>query len=207
MALVHGYVTTAKLAAAVGDQEELDSPLYEMAIDAASRQIDSWCDARGRRHFWSTDAPVARQFHPYSAFKIDPGFISTTDGLVIKTDATGDGVFESTWSATDYKMQPNVRPNGEPYTRIVATGTRRFPVNGRAECVEITAKWGWTAIPQPVVQATQILAIAYYKSKDFTGGDMGFGESTGAAGDDIYSLARSLIERYQIEPTPVRQST
>ena len=203
MAVVNGYVALADLKEVVGDDSPIDDSRYEAAIGAASRQIDSWCG--GGRHFWATDTPLARRVFPFNRYLALPGFIASSAGLVVKTDDNGDGTFETTWAAgTDYQAQPSNQPNGEAFSRLVAVGTKGFPLSGRRESIEITATWGWTAVPELVRQSAQTLAIALYKSKDFTGGDVGFNQTENLAGWSIYDLARSLIEQYQLNPTPRR---
>jgi hypothetical protein len=61
-------------------------------------------------------------------------------------------------------------------------GQTLFGPSQRAR-VQVTAQWGWPAVPAQVKQACQILAIDYYKSKDFTNGSAGTtGLSTGVFG-------------------------
>jgi hypothetical protein len=53
----------------------------------------------------------------------------------------------------------------------------------RTARVQVTAQWGWAAVPIEVSQACQILAIDHYKSKDFTNGSAGIsGLATGGFG-------------------------
>lgn len=204
MAVTNGYITVADLKNAIGDDTLSGTRdlVYEVAIESASRQIDNWCDPKGTRHFWSSPSPTPRVFFPSNSYLVKPGFFSTTEGLVVKTDGTGNGVFESTWDSVDYQAQPGARPNGEAFTKLVATGDRLWPVNGRRQCVEVTAKWGWAAIPKHVWQATQILAIAFYRSKDFTGDAVGFDDREKDGGWSVYRLAESMIEPYKLHCPP-----
>lgn len=205
MALTHGYVSLADLKEAVGDDEPLDDTRYEASIGAASRMIDGWLDPAGSRHFWKTTSPVARVFFPLNRYLLLPGFIANTTGLVVKTDDNGDGTFETTWTVgTDYQAQRLDVAEG-PCSRLVAVGAKGFPVNGRRQSVEVTtAEWGCDGIPDLARQSAQILAIALYKSKSFTGGSIGFNQVDNVGGWSIYDLARSLVERYQLNPTPSR---
>lgn len=203
MAITHGYITLEDLKKAVGDSSSSDDSLYEVAIEAASRMIDGWCDPAGSRHFWSEDTPQPRLFRPYNRYLVRTGFFSTITGLTIETDDNNDGTFETVWSVTDWVAEPGLRPNGEPFDHITAAGAARgFPVNGRRSCVRITALWGWPAIPAPVKQACQMVAVALYKSKDYVGGEIGFDESTTEGGTrNILAMARALIPKsYMLEP-------
>jgi hypothetical protein len=207
VAVVNGYVSLADLKEVVGDDSPIDDSRYEAAIGAASRQIDSWLDPAGSRHFWKTTSAASRVFYPLNRYLLLPGFIANTTGLVVKSDDNGDGVFETTWAAgTDYQAQRLKVADG-PYARLVAVGTKGFPLNGRRQSVEVTtSEWGCDVVPDRGRQAAQTLAIALYKSKDFTGGDVGFNQTENLAGWSIYDLARSLIEDYQLNPTPRRAS-
>lgn len=61
-------------------------------------------------------------------------------------------------------------------------GQTWFGTSQRAR-VQVTARWGWPWVPPEVVQATQILAIDHYKSKDVTNGAAGTsGLSSGSFG-------------------------
>ena len=81
----------------------------------------------------------------------------------------GDGTFETTWSSTDYQLEPlnSLARDSKPAWRLRAVGNYLFPVdaNGRA-CVEVTAKWGWPAVPAPVTQATMIQAARLVGRRD-----------------------------------------
>src|SRR5690606_1256557 len=111
--------------------------------------IDDYCG----RHFWKEETPSERLFRPDEVDLLWTGDFATTDDLVVKTDEDGDGVFETTWSATDWQAEPFERMNGRPYERIAAVGGRDFPVDctttsrgrrrsGRAR-VRVSAQWGW----------------------------------------------------------------
>lgn len=204
MTASRGYLSVVDLQAAVDDPSPVDQGRYQAAIDAASRQIDAWCDQAGTRHFWCSEQPEPRVFFPVNRYLVRPGFIASLEGLVVETDEDHDGVFDTVWDAAEWEAQPMGRPAGEAFDQITATGTRRFPLNGRLQAVRITATYGWLEIPAPVRQACQMLAIALYKTKDFTGGDMGWGSPDGAAGTSVYATARSLVERYQLTPTPTQ---
>lgn len=204
MAVTNGYLTLEELRRAVGDDgASASDPRYESAIEAASRRIDNWCG--GGRHFWSVPAPTPRVFYAVNRWLVEPGFFSTTAGLVVKTDDDNDGVFETTWAAGEWQAQPSDRPNGEAFDRLVASGLRRFPVNGRRQCVEVTAMWGWAAVPAPVREAAEILAVALYKAKDFVGGDIGFNRYGDEAADSISAAAKRLVKPYASRRGPLYQ--
>lgn len=194
MAVINGYITVEALKEVLNDVSDADNSRYEMAIEAASRRIDRWCGES--RHFWSVEAPEPRRFFSVNKWVTHPGFFSTTTGLIVKTDDDGNGIFETTWASSDWQAQTSSRYAGEAYDRIVATGARRWPVNGRRECIEITALWGWETVPAPVVQATHALAIALYKSKDFV-------DVSDVDAPDVATFAKKLIMPYASKRGPL----
>jgi len=152
------------------------------ALNAASRSIDNFC----QRRFWLDATAQPRTFVPMGLthLEFDDDIGSLTD-LVIKTDASGDGTFETTWSAADYQLLPvnaaYAFPESEPWTEVRAVGTKTFPwlVNTwltRLDRVQITAKWGWPAVPDAVVQACLIKAARLFHRKDSPQGIAGFGD-------------------------------
>lgn len=208
MAIENGYITLAQLKAVLRDQQPTYDLAYERAIEAASRQIDTYCNTR----FWQSTTPTLRLFKPDNRVTLHTGEFATTTGLIVRTDDDDDGVFENTWAATDYQVEPLTPMDGKPYNRIVALRARYWPVpyweharyrayytdpdallSQRAR-VEVTATWGWAAIPSQVMQACQILAIDLFKSKDLTGSAVGVSElSTGQFGGlrfDGFSIPR-----------------
>lgn len=206
MPVVNGYLTVEQLRASVDDDGSDHQADYERAINAASRQVDDWCSTKERRrHFWREDTPTARLFTPNRRRQLRVGDFADTTGMVVKTDDNSDGVLETTWTADQWQPEPLVRVNGWPYTEVAAVAdAREFPLydlhTGRAR-VEVTARWGWAAVPPEVEQATQILATAYYKARHLTGNQIGFEELSTGLGP--VALARDLVAHLHVDgPRP-----
>lgn len=143
-------------------------------ITAASRKVDDHCD---RRFYADTDANQVRYYTP------EVGWELTVDDIVtittLKTDDGGDGTFENTWTLnSDYVVDPlNAAADGEPWTRLCVhpNGRYRFPVN-YPRSVELTGKFGWTAVPAKVKTATKLVAARYVKRiREAPTGVVGFG--------------------------------
>ncbi|WP_432001227.1 phage head-tail connector protein [Streptomyces sioyaensis] len=175
MGLGSNYADLPELKARVNINDTNDDAPLQDALYAASRFVERYT----RRQFNDADTASARVYDPESAGLVMPDDFSTTVGLVIKTDDDDDGTFETTWSATDYELRPlnGCRDGvpGWPYWQILAVDSREFP-NVRRAGVQITARWGWAAVPQPVKEATLILAEEIWKMKDAPFGVAGFGE-------------------------------
>lgn len=153
-----------------------NDPNIADAIASAERDVNSFC---GRR-FDADAAATARTFAPTNtALAIVNDFWDTAT-LVVKTDEDSDGVFETTWTtSTDFELEPSngIGPNGEsgwPYWRIAAVGSKCFRLATR-RTLQVTAKWGWAAVPADVEQACRVLAAGTYKRKDAPFGVAGYG--------------------------------
>lgn len=130
----------------------------------ASAAVDAYC---GRRFTADTNA-TARVFYALDCerVQIDDALEITT----VKTDETGLGTYGTTWTTSDYFTLPlnGVGPNGAsgwPTTGLVARQTRWF-TPGEWPSVQVTAKWGWTAVPDDIKQATLLLAAELYASRN-----------------------------------------
>jgi len=151
-----------------------DDDLITSAITAASLSVDAYC---GRR-FYSDSTASTRTYAPIAPDHVDVDDFSTATGLVIVTDENSDGIYEQAWAVTDYVCEPvNGKRGGLeglPFDRIsVATDTDRFfPSTGRYT-VQVTAQWGWAAVPEAVRQATLLKAAALYRRKDSPDGVLG----------------------------------
>ncbi|MFD4660833.1 phage gp6-like head-tail connector protein [Kitasatospora sp. NPDC058444] len=147
-------------------------PLLTMALSAAARGIDS---ATGRR-FWLDPAPTARTYNPTGrTLSTDGGErlvvddIGDTAGLLVETGTAG------AWTAvTGYETGPdNAIVRGRPVTALVSpAGTW----GGGTTRVRVTARWGWPAVPDDIVQATLIQAARLYRRKDSPEGVTGSAE-------------------------------
>ncbi|HET8684780.1 MAG TPA: hypothetical protein VFM54_23345 [Micromonosporaceae bacterium] len=179
MAITNGYATLAQLREHLGDTgTTLTAAVAERAIEAASRAIDRHCG----RKFWLDAAVAVRVYRPDDAYVAWVDDIGTTTGLVIKTDTTGDGGYATTWASTDYQIEPlnaDVVAAGDtvtPYAwwRIVAIDRYTFPRATRRHTLQVTARFGWSAIPDDVEQACLLKAAALYERRNSVQGVAGF---------------------------------
>ena len=207
MALTNCYTTVDALAAEMEingtDQARLNSKL-ERAIAAACRLIDA--ETGWHQHgFWQDSAVVARTFEPDDTrcLYISEG-ISTTTGLIVKTDTDGNGTYETTLTiSTDFILEPvNAAANYPvwPYTeiRIRSASSAYFPT-GLEDTVQVTAKFGWPAVPDDVAKAALIQAMLEFKAGDavFGGVQLGIDGSVLRMRTGLHPTAAGLIERYQ----------
>lgn len=177
MALINAYCTVQQLRDQFDDGgSTLSLSLLERAINATSRGIEDFC---GRRFWIDTNVQVLT-FAPEDTDFLKLGFedIATTTGLIVKTDTNGDGTYATTWTlGTDFKLgPPNADKHGPAYcwTELEAIGTKAFPVGGHIDSVQITAKYGWSAIPEGVEEACILRAAQIFKRKESISGVAGF---------------------------------
>lgn len=191
------YATLTVVKAWLGLSTSDQDTNLEQIVPVASRIIDRHC----RRRFWLDDAASDRVFtaeFPDLLFVPD---IGTTVGVAVKTDTNGDGTFNKTWTdnsrtALGYRLEPvnalapDESVEDEPYTRIVAL-SGAFPLTKYA--VQVTAKYGWPAVPEDIETATIMIAARLWKRKDailgVAGGlDVGFMELKHRMDPDIKRL-------------------
>ena len=176
MAIVNGYATLADLKAALRITDSVDDSLIEISIEAASREIDGYCN----RVFYSTSG--TRVYNPVDTF------VTNTDDIVsvttLKTSSNAE-VYDQIWKTSDFQLEPLNGVSGglvQPATRIRAVGDYLFPIwsvgstyNNFAP-VQVVGVFGWSAVPTAVKQATILLAMRQFKRYDSPLGVAGFSD-------------------------------
>jgi hypothetical protein len=176
----NAYATTAQIKAAlrIGTADSIDDVLIDNCSGAASRLIDGYCN----RKFWSVGSATSRVYTAEDDYYCSIDDIAGT-ALTLKTSSLADGVFDVTWTVTDYQLEPlngNLDGLTWSYDKIRAVGDYLFPnVNanyGSQALVQVTATFGWPSVPEPVTQATIIQASRLFKRYDSPLGVAGFGD-------------------------------
>jgi hypothetical protein len=180
MTITNGYATRNQVKAAlrIGTADTIDDDLIDNCVGAASRLIDGYCN----RRFWQSGTAEARVFQAEDSFYCSIDDIAGT-AITLKTSSFADGNFDVTWTASDYQLEPlngNLDGLTWSYDKIRAVGDYLFPtVNanyGEQALVQVTAVFGWPAVPEPVTQATIIQASRIFKRYDSPLGVAGFGD-------------------------------
>ena len=171
MAITNGYSTLAEVKAALKIIDNLDDSLLEMAIESASRLIDSYTN----RYFYNGG----------TATKV---FVAQDDFVTVIEDAQSISEvatrFKTTdtptvWATTDFQLEPlNGRADGivSPYTSIRAINNYLFPHYAGEALVSVTGVWGWASTPTAVKQACVIQSSRIFKRLDSPLGVAGFGD-------------------------------
>jgi hypothetical protein len=166
------YVPVDYVAAQLGQTDASRHGLIAGAVEAACRRIDGHCN----RTFSKTTADTSRVFRALTPYQveIDDCYSITT----VKTDTGDDAAFATTWPTTDYVTEPlNGYRHGHawPTTKLVAVEASIFPAS-RRPTVQVTGKWGWTRVPEPVISAALQLSIMFYRSPDAPFGTAGIAD-------------------------------
>jgi hypothetical protein len=171
MAVTNGYCSLNDLKASARITDNVDDALLELAIESASRLIDTYT----QRNFYNAGT-ATRLYVPQD------NYITEIDDLITITELkTSDGDdFGTTWQAKDYQLEPLNGIvdgiTGHPATRIRAVDDFLFNVLDGEATVRVTGTWGWSAVPTAVKQATVIQAARIFKRNDSPLGIAGFGD-------------------------------
>lgn len=181
MALIRDYATIDELKdyRRITSGDTLDDVTLQVAVTAASRAIDTYCD----RHFGQDDAPVARLYSWSGQYlevqtpdyrvgytlntpstwagrlvTLEIDDVATVTGLTVTTDSDGDGTYETTLVInTDFRLWPlNALADSDVYTRLVLPQGAVFPWSIAG--VKVTASFGWLAVPDEIHEACLLQA-------------------------------------------------
>lgn len=178
MSITNGYATLADVKLAARIPDDIDDELLELAIESASREIDSYTE----RVFFSFGSDT-RIYAPRNSNLVETDDIISVTTLKTSTDA--DGVFDLTFTASDFQLEPlNGLAGGieTPFTHVRAVGDFFFPVfqprnipSGRAT-VQITGVFGFASIPIAIKQATVLASLRAFKRYESPTGVLGFSD-------------------------------
>lgn len=144
------YITLAQAKAFMGDTTSTHDADIATAITAASRAIDSHCN----RQFGTVSAPVARIYTAWPHYERGVWVVDIDDLY----DATGLTVTVAGVALTDFTLEEvNALADGKVYTSLVVNRTSAVqPCGADNEVSATSAKWGWSAVPTQVVQASYL---------------------------------------------------
>jgi len=169
------YATATQVRARYEGSIDADDDVLELILDAVSRRVELWC----QRVFYVVGASAsARIFRAGACDVVRVDDFHSASGVTVKTDDDGDGTFETTWSSSDYQLEPlngvwNGQP-GWPYWQIRAVDGLTFPTGGGRARVQVTAPWGWSATPDNIREATILQTQRLFKRGDSPLGVAGF---------------------------------
>ena len=175
MAITNGYCTLAEVKAALRLTDNVDDTLLENAIESASRRIDGYTG----RFFYKMNQ-TAITMYPYNEYMLFfPADVSSSS-ITIKIDSTANGTYATTLTqGVDYILEPtDAVLQSRPYLNARMVGGATFPlfVTPSFPTVQVTAQWGWNAIPDDVNQACVLLAMRQFARLNAALGVVGFAD-------------------------------
>ena len=175
MAIVNGYCTLAEVKSALRLTDNVDDGLIEKAIESASRRIDGYCG----RFFYKT-ASTSINIYPINEYLLRMPQDLSDNTITIKIDTTADGTYATTLTqGVDYILEPtNAVVRGYPYVHARMVGGATFPlyVTPSFPTCQVTAQWGWNAIPSDVSQACVLLSMRQFARLNAALGVVGFAD-------------------------------
>ena len=175
MAITNGYCTLAEVKAALRLTDNVDDTLLENAIESASRRIDGYT---GRFFYKTSQTPIT--MYPYNEYLLFFPADVATNSITIKIDTAANGTYATTLvQGVDYLLEPtDTVLQSRPYLNARMVGGATFPlfVTPSFPTVQVTAQWGWNAIPDDVNQACVLLAMRQFARLNAALGVVGFAD-------------------------------
>ncbi len=177
--MANEYATVADLRAQLGDTESrADSAQLQRLLTVASRDVDRYTG----RKFWLDPVATTRLYtvtDPDDDGRMLIDDIGSRTGLLV--GAGLDGVNYDAIDAAEFELHPLNSDLTDPdayawwwlseSAAVWSGGYGSWLWNHR---VQITARWGWSAPPAAIVEATLLRATNLYKRKDAPFGVAGF---------------------------------
>ena len=156
------YTTQALLKSYLGIPSATSSE--NTAIDNAIAAAEAEIDQITGRTFEVPSGATAKTYIPFDDYTVYVTDIAQTTGLIVKTDTSLDGTYDTTLTiTTDYVLDGNTAP----YRVIKRVDGSAWPRDryGRPT-VQVTAFYGYgMAIPDQVKQCALVIAARLYQRK------------------------------------------
>lgn len=160
------YCTASELKSNLRIPDAADDAELGLAITAASRAIDHATN----RQFGQVSPVQARRYtarwdRGWSRWVVDTDDISSATGLLVALDDNDDQVFDK--SITDFQLAPvNEDEKSRPWTQIVVNADSLNVPTKAKDAVQVTALWGWAAVPATIKQAAITQAARFYYRRE-----------------------------------------
>lgn len=204
MALGDPFVSIPELRNHAEIPDNTSDPELEVVRKAVTRLIVRHCG----RDFNDAGEATERVYYPVDHDAVLVDDFSTVDGLIVKSDTTGDATYATTISSDDYSVEPLNGIvdglTGFPYRWIMVHGDSLLMPTAGPPSVQVTARWGWAAVPADVKQACLLECARVFRRK-FTPDGLLAESSPGVAGyavripTKLDSTSRMLLEPYRIK--------
>jgi hypothetical protein len=182
------YVSADELAEQLRIGDDVDDVQLALAATAASRAVDGTT----HRQFGLADTLEVREYtarwsRTRGAWLVPVDDLMDLTGFAVTVDLDGDGAHEATVDpAMVVKLPRNAAAKGRPYERLLIPAWSPVQPTGVDGAVAVTARPGWTAVPDTVKQATLLQGARFAARRDAPFGVAGSPE----AGSELRLLAR-----------------
>lgn len=177
-----------QLGASTADDQDL-----QRNLDTASREIDQLCS---RTFAVAGDTPTPRWFTPWydrrsGRWRVAIDDIMDTTGLTVESWNDADEYWTTSVAGPFAYYPINAAAEDLPYTELVLPASVSLPApswsgwtsDDSRDYLQITALWGWTAVPANVEQACILQAARLFKRRDAL-----FGVTSAPGGGDSIRL-------------------
>ncbi len=198
MAIGDPYCTVTELRDYCQITDNVDDVTLSQVCNAISNEIEGYC----RRQFNDSGSATARVYCPESLYHVVVDDFSTAAGLVVKTGDT----FGTTIAGTSYSLEPlngvHHGRGGFPYRKIrLYSGSFTTSTSFRRPTVEVTARWGWAAVPEAVKVAALMQGARKFRRRYSPSGLQTVGTGEGAVttwvsrieDPDVQELLRDFV--------------
>jgi hypothetical protein len=196
MAIVNGYCSLQDVKSALRLTDNVDDGLLEKAIESASRRIDGYTG----RFFYKTSS-TSINIYPINEYLLRMPQDLPNSTVTIKIDTAANGTYATTLTqGVDYILEPtDAVVRAYPYVHARMVGGATFPlyVTPSFPTVQVTAQWGWNAVPSDVSQACVLLAMRQFARLNAALGVVGFADmalQVRAVDPDV----RDLLNQYVV---------
>jgi hypothetical protein len=185
------YTNTSAVKAALGISDSSSDTIIDACVLVADEQINGHCD----RDFTAAGSPATtRLFRPQDECTVWVDDIGSTTDLVVKV-GDDNGNYDITLTInSDFRLAPYnaaTKSPSWPYYKLESLGYV-FPYWHRNPAIQVTARFGWPAVPDAVAKAALILAIDQFKLNSTAFGVAGqtdFGTLRVGAGINLQAAA------------------
>ena len=158
----------------ISEEDVTDDTELLLAITGASRAVDKCCSDIPNglgyfRQFGLVDSTEPRYYTPRWDAKlirwvIEIDDLMTTTGLQIFIDTTNDNNHNQ--QITNYVLRPQAAiTENRPWTQIAISHSSTIQPTYFTDSAKVTARWGWTTVPDTIELATQIQAHRFFKRR------------------------------------------
>jgi hypothetical protein len=154
-----------------------------------------------RRFFTRDVADVQRFYIPQQDTQVLMVDDLSAAPTQIRVDTAGNGTFATTLTTADYELMPRNAARGPepwPFTQIALTPWGRLGTFSAGQRVEVTARFGWPAVPEAIRRATiHITAILRLETPRATKRIAELGDTIETS-HQAQNIVRQLTNQYKV---------